>query len=210
MIHPIKKTNHPCAYQGGNTRFLEEKIGFRGDKILYFGDHTYGDILMAKKSAGWRTAMVVEEIEHELETTQLLEPKFRIHSGISEERDRLGVERAALERELNRLKTLDRSNTRPQTLKRREGKIQILEQEIRGRTEEIALFNRQAAELWQECERQYNRIWGPLFREENEFSRFGHQVKDFACLYTSAASNFLCYSKEHYFRSPLERMPHEM
>lgn len=207
---PIKQANHPCAYHGGNTRFLEEKIGFRGDKVLYFGDHTYGDILKAKKSAGWRTAMVVEEIKHELETTQLLEPKFRIHSGISEERDRLGVERAALERELNRLKMLDRSDARPQTLKRREGKIRILQKEILSRTEEIASYNRQAAELWQECEKQYNRIWGPLFREENECSRFGHQVKDFACIYTSVASNFLYYSKEHYFRSPIERMPHEM
>jgi hypothetical protein len=49
-----------------------------------------------------------------------------------------------------------------------------------------------------------------VFREDNEISRFGHQLKDFACLYTSRVSNFLHYPSNFYFRSPVGLMPHEM
>lgn len=206
----IRGLDHPCAYCGGGIRFLEEKIGFRGDEVLYFGDHTYGDILKAKKSAGWRTAMVVPELEKELKITLDLQPKLRIYSGLSEERDRIDMERAALEREQHRLRTLNRENATERTRNRRESKIRLLQEEIDARAREIASLAEQTADLWRECERRYNRIWGPLFREGNEPSRFGHQVRDFACVYTSRASNFLSYSKEHYFRSPMDLMPHEM
>ncbi|MBN1825196.1 MAG: HAD-IG family 5'-nucleotidase [Candidatus Eisenbacteria bacterium] len=207
---PIRKTTHPEAYKGGSARFLEERVGHRGDEILYFGDHTYGDILRAKKSAGWRTAMVVPELEQELKITLELQPKLRIYSGLSEERDRIDMERAALEREQNRLRMLSREKALPRVLSRRESKIAILQAEIDARSREIADLAEQTATLWRECERRYNRIWGPLFREGNEPSRFGHQVRDFACVYTSRASNFLFYSKDHYFRSPVDLMPHEM
>ena len=49
-----------------------------------------------------------------------------------------------------------------------------------------------------------------VFREQQETSRFGHQVKDFACLYMTRVSNFLLYNPNHYFRSAAERMPHEL
>ena len=63
---PHSEGGSPCpVFHGGTARFLEKQLGFRGDQILYFGDHTYGDILRSKKSLGWRTAMVVEELPRE-------------------------------------------------------------------------------------------------------------------------------------------------
>ncbi len=35
-------------------------------QVLYVGDHIYGDILRSKKSLGWRTMLVVPELEAEL------------------------------------------------------------------------------------------------------------------------------------------------
>lgn len=207
---PIGKIGHPCAYRGGNMKFLEEKLGFAGDQVLYFGDHTYGDILRAKKSAGWRTAMIVNELENELTVTQRIEPKIRIYSGLSEERERIEMERASLDRERVRLRALVTGDPTGRTRARREKKVQLLSEEIDGRAKKVADLDRQIGTLWREIERSYNRIWGPLFREGNETSRFGHQVKDFACLYTSRPSNFLNYAGDHYFRSPMDLMPHEM
>ena len=54
-----------------------------------------------------------------------------------------------------------------------------------------------------------NATWGFLFKEGNENSRFGEQVEDYACLYTSRASNFGYYSPMERFRSPRAAMPHE-
>ena len=35
--------------------------------MLYIGDHIYGDIVKSKKDIGWRTMLVVPELELELE-----------------------------------------------------------------------------------------------------------------------------------------------
>ena len=51
-----------------------QAIGASGDRVLYFGDHTYGDILRSKRSVGWRTAMIVPEVAAEAAvTTTILE-----------------------------------------------------------------------------------------------------------------------------------------
>ena len=36
-------------------------------QVLYIGDHIYGDVLSSKKKLGWRTMLVVPELEAELE-----------------------------------------------------------------------------------------------------------------------------------------------
>ena len=59
-------------------------------------------------------------------------------------------------------------------------------------------------------DRSYNPRWGSLFREGNESSRFGHQLKDFACLYMSRVSNFLHYPSDYYYQSPVGYMPHDI
>jgi 5'-nucleotidase len=33
---------------------------------LYIGDHIFGDVLRSKKKSGWRTFLVVPELEREL------------------------------------------------------------------------------------------------------------------------------------------------
>lgn len=38
--------------------------------MLYVGDHIYGDILRSKKTLGWRTMLVVPELDTELDILQ--------------------------------------------------------------------------------------------------------------------------------------------
>ncbi len=214
-----KKDTHPAviadcrikeAWEGGNTEFLEERLGYSRDQVLYFGDHTYGDILLAKKSSGWRTAMLVEELDHEQRVAQLLEPKLRTVSGLSEERERIDIERAVLEREHARLTVALESETEKRTRNRKTSQLKYLEKELQNRLDKGQELGREIGRHWGESQRAYNRVWGPLFREGNETSRFGHQVKDFACLYTSRVTNFLNYASDHYFRSPMDHMSHEL
>src|SRR5262249_24456918 len=54
------------VYQGGNIHEFEAHAGGGGDRVLYIGDHIYGDMLRAKKSSVWRTAMILQELETEL------------------------------------------------------------------------------------------------------------------------------------------------
>jgi len=55
------------VYQGGNYLDLHRMLGVEsGTEVLYVGDHIYGDILKSKKTLGWRTMLVVPELEPEL------------------------------------------------------------------------------------------------------------------------------------------------
>lgn len=53
-------------FSGGNCDLLTKLMGARGRDVLYVGDHIYGDILRSKK-CGWRTFLVVPELQRELE-----------------------------------------------------------------------------------------------------------------------------------------------
>jgi hypothetical protein len=64
--------------------------------------------------------------------------------------------------------------------------------------------------LRRKVEAAYNPHWGSIFREGNEASRFGQQLKDFACVYTSDVENFLHYPWNYYFQSPVSVMPHDL
>src|SRR5262249_49781096 len=53
-------------YEGGNLHDFENALGVTGDRVLYVGDHIYGDILRSKKESAWRTAMIIQEMEAEV------------------------------------------------------------------------------------------------------------------------------------------------
>jgi 5'-nucleotidase len=55
------------VFQGGSVSDLHNILGISDAAgVLYVGDHIYGDILRSKKSMGWRTMLIVPELEMEL------------------------------------------------------------------------------------------------------------------------------------------------
>eukprot|EP00201_Polytomella_parva_P000403 CAMPEP_0175086566 /NCGR_PEP_ID=MMETSP0052_2-20121109/29319_1 /TAXON_ID=51329 ORGANISM="Polytomella parva, Strain SAG 63-3" /NCGR_SAMPLE_ID=MMETSP0052_2 /ASSEMBLY_ACC=CAM_ASM_000194 /LENGTH=657 /DNA_ID=CAMNT_0016358761 /DNA_START=466 /DNA_END=2439 /DNA_ORIENTATION=+ len=56
------------VFQGGCFIDLHNLLGVKsGSEILYAGDHIYGDIVKSKRAVGWRTMLVVPELELELD-----------------------------------------------------------------------------------------------------------------------------------------------
>jgi HAD superfamily 5'-nucleotidase-like hydrolase len=55
-----------AVYEGGNLHDFEKFLNIPGDRVLYVGDHIYGDILRSKKESAWRTAMIIQEMEAEV------------------------------------------------------------------------------------------------------------------------------------------------
>ena len=55
------------VFQGGSIAPLHAMLGVRsGQEVLYVGDHIFGDIIAGKTKIGWRTLLVVPELETEL------------------------------------------------------------------------------------------------------------------------------------------------
>jgi hypothetical protein len=203
----VEGTETPI-FREGTASFLERETGFHGDQILYFGDHTYGDILRSKKSLGWRTAMVVEELAQELDISRRLKPQLDELNHWKGLRNVLESDISVLELQQRRLeRKLENGNGNLEKTKRQhEGVLRKRKEAER----ELKQVKRVTADLGEQINKTYNRYWGPVFREGQETSRFGHQVKDFACLYMTSVTNLIHYTASHYFRSAVERMPHEL
>lgn len=54
------------VYSGGNCEVLSRLIGAKGKDVLYVGDHIFGDVVKSKKIRGWRTFLIVPELDDEL------------------------------------------------------------------------------------------------------------------------------------------------
>ncbi|MFL5319912.1 MAG: HAD-IG family 5'-nucleotidase [Myxococcaceae bacterium] len=198
------------VYQGGNLATFERLSGIGGEKILYVGDHIYGDIVKSKRSSLWRTCMIVQEIEDEINYT----------SGRKEEITRLSeveILRARLDDEVNHRKTqvnalerkLEREQLDADTRPRLEDEKRRAKAELDKLRKALKDANAISDTLERDVEEGFNPYWGLLFKEGNENSRFGEQVEQYACVYTSRVSNFLAHSPMQYFRSPRDLMPHE-
>ena len=54
-----------AVYSGGNCEVLSRLIGAKGKDVLYVGDHIFGDVVKSKKIRGWRTFLIVPELDDE-------------------------------------------------------------------------------------------------------------------------------------------------
>lgn len=218
------------VFLGGNAGFIENSLGAKGDQVLYFGDHTYGDILRSKKTVGWRTAMIVYELEHEI---RIQERRAHLASEVRDLVARsqdLSRDRDQLALLLRTLKSLLLRPAEAQVVpdwahgytareirdvlaledEERAARMAELENTLDGLDFLVAQTESRAAILEGRVRDSYNPHWGWLFREENKISRFARQVKEFACIYTSRVANFRNYPGNFYFIAPEERMPHEL
>ncbi len=196
-------------YQGGNIGEFEERVCAAGDSVLYIGDHIYGDMLRAKKASVWRTAMVVQELEQEIEAGQRMAPQLARIEELERRRVRLDSEliyQQQLSKSLQRLEPAE-ANLPEATLEAARCEVRDQIEHLRTALRELA---REINALETEVDRTYNPWWGALFKVGVENSRFGEQVEDYACVYTSRVSNFVNYSPLRYFRSPRDHMPHEL
>ncbi len=187
------------CFTGGDAFFLESKLDCFGDAILYFGDHTYGDILRSKKSVGWRTALIVPELEREIAALQSLRGELR---GLEEVEARLEELSLARERRWEEAASAAENGAGPPA-------FSPAPEEAAGEAAFAEALQRRGA-LQKRLAAAFNPYWGSLFKEGRAASRFGAQVKDFACIYTSRVSNLRFYPVDRFFVNPGERMPHEL
>ena len=54
------------VYSGGSSEVISKLIGAKGRDVLYVGDHIFGDVLKSKKLRGWRTFLIVPELNEEV------------------------------------------------------------------------------------------------------------------------------------------------
>lgn len=191
----------PGVYLGGDAAQVESYLGLSGDDILFVGDHVWADVKVSKSLLRWRTALILRELEEEIETLT----GFREHEATLV---RLMGKKEDLEAQLYRarldLQRLELKYGPTPTRSRRSLRDQIhrLETKLAALDDEIAPLAREASQLG-------NPTWGPLLRAGSDKSLLARQLEGSADVYTSRIGNFLHATPFAFLRAPRGTLPHD-
>eukprot|EP00752_Nemacystus_decipiens_P006623 g5954.t1 len=182
------------VFQGGNWLHLHDILQLSsGDQILYVGDHMFADIVRSKRTLGWRTCLIVPELESEMNANR-------------ENRD--------LRVEVNMLRTLQYDLDA-----RLDGvRLQVMEEGPESpAADELARLEEEQVQLKSLLRNnnfllhsKFHPDWGQLFKSGYQDSRFATQVATYACIYTSKASNLARVSTQRSFRPVRDVSAHDL
>ena len=196
-IGPLKPGE---VYLGGDARLIESSLAAEPDHILYIGDHIYADVHVSKDLLRWRTALVVRELEKELEGLSA----FRTGQT---QLDAAMADKGLLEHQLSILRLAHLRNTRepPPGYDSEASAAEI--RALRGRLVDL---DQRIAPLAKQSNELLNARWGPLMRCGNDKSHLARQIERYADVYMSRVSNLLAYTPFAYLRAPRVTLPHEV
>jgi 5'-nucleotidase len=207
---PAREQARARVYRRGSLLEFERVLSVPSDRILYVGDHIYGDVLRAKKVSAWRTLMIIQEMTEELSAIERFAPEIdrlhRLEARRSVLFDGLRDRQALLKSLLRRLEQDGLPG--PDRVELEAAKLRLRRAVERARSQLKAVDDEHAA-LERKLEHAYHPFWGSPFKAESELSSFGEQVERYACLYTDRVTNLLGYSANHFFKGPRHRMAHE-
>lgn len=179
-------------FQGGNWKHLTAMLEIKaGEEILYVGDHLYSDVLRSKRTLGWRSVFIMPELPEEMETFYRLKPLQKKINDLRKLRDELSVYGDSL-----------RLTGHPEDDVEIEAKLKTLEHD----DERIKV---KLTAMTQEYHEAFHKIWGMMFQAGYQDSRLAYFVANYACLYTSKATNLGLTSTKRAFRTNSGMLPHD-
>ena len=189
------------AYVGGSAAQVEQDLGLSGDEILYVGDHMFGDVHVSKSVLRWRTALILRELEGEVEALASFGAQEQGIAARMAVKERL--EASLSQARLGLLRMRAGHGPRPLAAARDlEAQVQELRAQLLTLDAEIGPLAQAATELT-------NDRWGLLTRAGNDKSHLARQVERYADVYTSRVSNFLHATPFAYFRALRGSLPHD-
>ncbi|MBN2114719.1 MAG: HAD-IG family 5'-nucleotidase [Acidimicrobiia bacterium] len=189
------------VYFGGDASRVEEHLGLSGDEILYVGDHLYADVHVSKAVLRWRTALILRELELEIDEIEAFRPTEEALRSLMGEKEVLErrLAQARLDRQRARHGYAPPSAPVPDDA---EAQIARLQEALVALDDRIAPLARAAGEV-------LNPWWGPLMRSGYDKSLFARQVERYADVYTSRVSNFLYETPYAFLRAARSTLPHD-
>ena len=207
---PLEQTR---VYHGGNANLFQKLTAYRGDEILFVGDHIYGDIMRSKDSVNWRTMLILEELIPELSRLDALKENLEII------KQKL-TEREGLDQEIQILRSKSALNTRLLDRAQKAAEMKKV-QHLQRENEKILVKCEEKQAVLKELDRAIRQLvddrhaavhpqWGELMKSGLERSRFADQVAEYACIYTSSVTNLRFYSPFKRFSSTHDILPHDL
>jgi HAD superfamily 5'-nucleotidase-like hydrolase len=190
------------VYYGGNARLVEAYLGVSGEEILYIGDHVYADVHVSKDVLRWRTALVVRELEQEIERAEAFASDQAKLDVLMRQKTELEQQYSQLRLSLQRIE----GGYAPAPLQHDAATARQRMTAVRA---EIEQLDASAADLARRASELGNLRWGPLLRAGNDKSRMARALERYADIYTSRVSNLMHYTPYAYLRPPHGLLPHD-
>ena len=202
LLRPVVRTlEEGSVYSGGDAGLVERWLGVEGEEVLYVGDHIFSDVNVSKNIQRWRTALVLRELEAELEAIESFESRQAKLRQLMEEKDELETSMCQLRVQLQRLE--HGYGPKPDMSREEiEQQLEDVKAELEAKDAEVAPLAKAAASLSSEN-------WGLLLRTGNDKSHLARQVERYADIYTSRVSNFFFHGPYAYLRSARGSLPHD-
>ena len=188
------------VFFGGCASQIEDFLGLSGDEILYVGDHLFGDVHFSKALLRWRTALILRELESEVQSLVAFQPNETRLEELMAQKTAVEAEVSAIRLALQRDR-LGYSIPPPGVRPDRERLDQL-------RTTLVEL-DEEITPLAVESSRLRNEAWGPLMRAGIDKSLFARQVEKYADCYTSRVANFGSVSPFALLRAARVDLPHD-
>lgn len=189
------------VYVGGHAGQVEACLGLDGEEVLYVGDHIFSDVHVSKNVQRWRTALVLREIEQEIDVIEAFEGRRRELERLMGEKEQLESVSYRIKLDLQRAKvgygpSPDRDPT----------ELRAELDELRSRLMQLDQAIRPLASA---ADGLSNPNWGLLMRAGNDKSQLARQVEQYADVYMSRVSSFLGHTPFAYLRSARGSLPHD-
>ena len=176
------------VFQGGNWKHLHAMLSIEaGEEILYVGDHLYSDVLRSKRTLGWRSAFIMPELEDEMRV-------FHANKGILKQIVQLRKLRDELSTFHDHIQMTGSADGT--------GTLALIEEDDAKIKATLTVL----AEQWHSA---FHPVWGAMFNAGYQDSRFAYFVQNYACLYTSRATNLGLSFASRSFRTTSEMLPHD-
>ncbi|KAI9481094.1 MAG: HAD-superfamily hydrolase [Benjaminiella poitrasii] len=193
---PFRRANEPNwdavdrfwpgeIYQGGNMKDFERLTGWKGQSVLYFGDHVFSDLAEASIQHGWHTGAIIHELAKEIDIRN--QPSYR-HT-------------------LSWLLRLERLLNEAQTTKRGH---YVVEDDGNNELETlIAEWREERKHVKTKLKTAFNDSFGSVFRTYQNPSFFANKIRKYADIYMSNITNLDRISVDYVFYPNRTYLPHE-
>ena len=225
------------VFQGGNWNHLHRMLRLStGSALVYVGDHMYSDILRSKRTLGWRTVLMVPELEHEVKMLEESEDERIANQRLRQARARIDLQirrlqlrrmevlsdavatndavaaaaaAAAIDAEAGDADAAEAAAAAASAAADESATLAALEAEEDRLYAEQSKLTEQLARALEARHEAFHPQWGQLFKAGHQNSRWAQQVQDYACLYTSHATNLRYATSSTSFRALVDLMPHD-
>jgi hypothetical protein len=199
------------VFQGGYYLDLHKMLDVRsGSQVLYIGDHIWADVLRSKKALGWRTLLVVPELDAELDVLARCKGNMTELRVLRRQRDALDDQIQRLEWQLRHAPPDapggDAAGTCASFSSDEAEAVAGMLDNLKEQREGLRERHRALLKAHHD---QFHPVWGQLMKTGYQNSRYAHQIERFACLFTSHVSNLLFYSPLKSYRGKPDVMIHE-